>query len=102
LPSGESYDIQKVLRKPVLIRITNSAGQPLDKVGLNITWANGVLLDNVKGETASDGTGALELIPGRNFVTLKRKGCPKEEYRADVAAGEGIDGFKMVSECAKK
>jgi hypothetical protein len=98
----EIYEPQKVLHKPVLVRITGSSGQPLDKVGLEITWSNGPLLDNVKGETGRDGTLALELIAGRNFVTLKRKGCPKQEYRADVAAGDGIDGFKLVFECAKK
>jgi hypothetical protein len=74
----------------------------LDRVGLEITWANGDLVENVKGETGGDGTVALELIPGRNFVTLKRRGCPKQDERADVAAGGGIDGFEYTLGCAKK
>jgi hypothetical protein len=98
----EIYQPQKVLHKPVLFFVTDSAGRPLERVGLETTWSNGSVVDNVKGETGSDGTVALELIPGRNFVTLKRRGCPKQEERADVAAGEGIDGFEFTLECAKK
>jgi hypothetical protein len=59
-------------------------------------------MDSVKGETGSDGALALELIPGRNFVTLKRRGCPKQDERADVVAGAGIDGFAYTLECARK
>jgi hypothetical protein len=98
----EIYEPRKVLHKPVLFCITDSAGRPLERVGLETTWSNGTVVDNVKGETGSDGAVALELIPGRNFVTLKRHGCPKQEERADVAAGEGIDGFEFTLECAKK
>jgi hypothetical protein len=98
----EIYAAQKMLHKPVLFRITDSAGRPLDRVGLEATWSTGTVLDNVKGETGNDGAVALEVIPGRNFVTLKRRGCPKQEERADVAAGEGIDGFEFTLECAKK
>jgi hypothetical protein len=99
---AEIYEPQKMLHKPVLFRITDSAGRPLERVGLETTWANGPVVDNVKGETGSDGVVALELIPGRNFVTLKHHGCPKQEERADVAAGEGIDGFEFTLQCAKK
>ena len=98
----EIYEPQKMLHKPVLFRVTDSAGRPLERVGLETTWSNGPVLDNVKGETGNDGAVALEVIPGRNFVTLKRRGCPKQEERADVAAGEGIDGFEFTLECAKK
>jgi hypothetical protein len=98
----EIYEPQKVLHKPVLFCITDSAGRPLERVGLETTWSNGTVVDNVKGETGSDGAVALELMSGRNFVTLKRRGCPKQEERADVAAGEGIDGFMFTLECAKK
>jgi len=98
----EIYQAQKMLHKPVLFHITDSAGRPLDRVGVEATWSNGTVLENVKGETGSDGAVALELIPGRSFVTLKRRGCPKQEERADVAASEGIDGFEFTLECAKK
>jgi hypothetical protein len=98
----EIYEPQKMLHKPVLFRITDSTGRPLDRVGLEATWSNGSVIENVKGETGRDGAVALELIAGRNFVTLKRRGCPKQEERADVAAGAGIDGFGYTFECAKK
>jgi hypothetical protein len=35
-------------------------------------------------------------------VTLKRRGCPKQEDRADVAPERGVDSFKLIFECAKK
>jgi hypothetical protein len=96
------YEPQKVLHKPVLFRITDSVGRPLNGVGIDVTWSNGPILDNVKGATGDDGAIVLDLIPGRNFVTFKRRGCPKQEERADVAAGGGIDGFKFILECGKK
>ena len=98
----EIYEPQYLLHKPVLFRVTDSTGRPLDKVSLEAVWSSGTVLDNVKGQVFDDGTVALELIPGRNFVTLKRRGCPKEDHRADVALGGGIDGFKLTSECAEK
>jgi hypothetical protein len=98
----EIYEPRKMFHKPVLFRVTDNAGRALDRVSLEATWSNGPVVDNVKGETGSDGAVALELIPGRNFVTLKRHGCPKQDERADVAAGAGIDGFAYTLECAKK
>jgi hypothetical protein len=98
----EIYEPDRLLHKPVLFLVTDSAGGPLEKVSLESTWSNGTVLDNVRAETPGDGTVAVELLPGRNFVTMKRRGCPKEEHRADVAAGGGVDGFKLVFECAKK
>jgi hypothetical protein len=98
----EIYEPQKLLHKPVLFLITDSAGRPLDKVRLEIVFSNGPILDNVKAETGDDGLAAVELIPGRNFLTLKRRKCPKQEERADVAAGEGVDDFKFVFGCSKE
>ena len=96
------YEPQKLLHKPVLFRVTDSAGRPLGRVSLEVTWSNGPIVDNVKGETGDDGATVLDLIPGRNFLTLKGRGCPKQEERADVAAGGGIDGFKFILECEKR
>ena len=98
----EIYEPRKMFHKPVLFHVTDSAGQPLDRVGLEVTWSNGPVVENIKGETGSDGAVALELIPGRNFVTLKHHGCPRQEERADVAAGWGIDGFGYRLPCGKK
>ena len=100
--SQEIYEPKKMLHKPVLFRVIDSAGRPLDRVGLEATWANGSMVENIKGETGSDGAVALELIPGRSFVTLKRHRCPNQEERADVATGWGIDGFGYTLECGKK
>jgi hypothetical protein len=44
----------------------------------------------------------FELLPGRNYLSLRRKGCPKQDERIDVAPGEGIDGFKLVLTFAKR
>jgi hypothetical protein len=98
----EIHQPQYLLHKPVLFRVTDSAGRPLDKVSLEVIWSSGTVLEQVKGATLEDGTVALELIPGRNFVTLRRRGCPKQEQRVDVTPGSGIDSFKLILECAKK
>jgi hypothetical protein len=97
----EIYEAKKILHKPVLLLVTDSAGRPLNKVTLEITWSSGTVLDNVKGETLDDGMAALELIPGRNYITLKRRGCPKKDQRIDVAEGGGVDNFKLQYECTK-
>jgi hypothetical protein len=98
----EIYEPQKLLHKPVLFKIVGTSGQPADKVTLDATWSNGSVLDDVKATTGDDGMAAMELLPGRNFVTLKRRGCRDQQERADVAAGEGVDSFKLVSDCPKK
>ncbi len=98
----EIYEAERLLHKPVLFLVNDSAGRPLEKVSMEAIWSNGTILENVKAETGADGMAAVELIPGRTFVTLKRRGCPKQEERADVATGGGVDGFKMIFECAKK
>ncbi len=98
----EIYEPKKIQHKPVIFRVTDAAGRPAEQVELEATWSNGPIMDKVKGESGVDGAVALEVIPGRNFVTLKRRGCEKEEYRADVAEGDGIDGFKLELRCLKK
>jgi hypothetical protein len=98
----EIYEPQFLLHKPVLFRVTDDTGRPLDKVSLEVIWSSGTVMDKVKGETLEDGTVALELISGRNFATLKRRACPKEDHRVDVGPSGGIDGFKLTLECAKR
>ena len=102
LTPPETYEPKQMLHKPVLLRVTDGGGAPLGNVSLEITWSSGTVLDSVKGRTSDDGTAAVELIPGHNYVTLKRKGCPKDDERLDVSEGAGIDGFKLVSDCLKK
>lgn len=102
LQPPEVHEPKQLLHKPVLLRVTDAAGRPMGKVNLEITWSSGTVLDSVKGQTPDDGTLAMELIPGRNFVTLKRKGCGEAEQRLEVAEGAGIDGFKLAYDCARK
>lgn len=102
LAPPETYLPGQMLHKPVLFRVTDGAGAGLGNVSLDITWSSGTVLDSVKSRTSDDGTAAVELIPGRNYVTLKRAGCPKDDERMDVAPGPGIDGFKVVFDCTKK
>lgn len=98
----EIYKAQKVLHKPVLFKVVDVSGQPAEKVTLDATWSNGPVLDDVKAATGEDGMAAMELIPGRNFVTLKRRGCRDQQERADVVPGKGVDGFKLGFECERK
>ena len=93
---------EQLQHKPVLIRVLDSNDRPLSDVALDSTWSSGTVLDNVKGQTGTDGTAVLKLIPGRNYLSLKRKGCPKQDERIDVAPGTGIDGFKLVFACTKR
>jgi len=95
----ETYEPKQVLHKPVLLRVLDSAGHPAVGVTVESTWSSGTVLDNVRGETSEDGTLALNLIPGRNYLTLRQRGCPKEEQRLDVRQGSGFDDFKLVLLC---
>jgi len=102
LTPPEIYQPQKVQHKPVLFKVVDGEGKAAPKVLLDATWSNGTVLDDVKTTSDDDGMAIMELIPGRNFVTLKRHGCRDDDERADVNLGLGVDGFKFVFECAKK
>jgi hypothetical protein len=82
------------------LKVTSGAGQPLEGVAVEALWSSGTVAETVKGETLADGTASLEVIPGRNYVTLKRRGCQNEERRLDVAAGDGIDGLSLQFDCS--
>ena len=97
----EIYEGKKMLHKPVLFRITDSGGRPAGGVSLEIVWSSGTVLETAKAVSAEDGTVALELIPGSNYITLKRRGCPKQEQRIEVAEGKGVDDFNLQLDCAK-
>jgi len=95
----EIYEPKQMLHKPVLVRVTDSAGRPQRKVTLDATWSSGTVMDDVKAETFEDGAATLELLPGRSYVTLKRKHCGQHDDRIDVSEGGGIDDFKLVLDC---
>lgn len=102
LAPPEIFQPKQMIHKPVLILVVDGSGVPIGSVGLESTWSSGTVLDSVKGVTSYDGLSPMELIPGANYVTLKRHGCPKDDERINVAEGPGIDGFKMVLDCSKK
>jgi hypothetical protein len=101
-PPPEIYEPRGLLHKPVLILVTDGQENALAHVSYEIVWSSGKVIDNVKGVTESDGRAAVELIPGRAFATLRRKGCEKQEHRMDVEATGGVDGFKLAIECPAK
>ncbi len=95
----EIYEARELLHKPVLFRIVDEEERPLDNVRLEIVWSSGKVLETVKEDGADDGTAAAQLLPGRNYVTLKRRGCRKQDERIDVAQEGAIDGFALHYQC---
>ena len=95
----ETYEPKGLLHKPLLLLVTDGQENPVAGVTYEIVWSTGKVIESMKGVTESDGRAALELIPGRSFVTLKRKGCKKAEHRVDVEAGSGVEGVKLAIEC---
>lgn len=100
--SPEIYEAKKLVHKPALFRVFDPAGEPLGGVELDATYSNGQVIDDVKATSGDDGTAAMELLPGRSSVSLKRRGCAEQVERADVTAGVGVENFKLVFDCVKK
>jgi hypothetical protein len=98
----EIYEAKKLVHKPALLRVFDPGGQPIGGIELDATYSNGQVVDDVKAVTGDDGMAAMELLPGRSSVSLKRRGCAEQVERADVAPGAGVDNFKFVFDCAKK
>lgn len=97
-----AYEPKQLLHKPILVRIDDSQGHPESRVKLQSTFSNGSVVENIKAQTPSDGVAELEVIPGSNFLTLEKKGCPKEDRRMNVASGGGVDAFRFTLACSKK
>jgi hypothetical protein len=93
---------EQMLHKPVLLRVFDEAGRPVREATLEISFMDGTVVEDKKLKPGDDGVVATELIPGSNYVTLKRRGCAPQELRVEVAAGDGIDAFKLVSDCASR
>jgi hypothetical protein len=98
----EIYDAKKLVHKPSLFRVFDSAGKPVSGTDIDATYSNGQVLDDVKATTGADGTAVMELLPGRSSVSLNRRGCAQEVERADVSQGVGVENFKFIFDCAKK
>ena len=78
----------------------NDDGHPLANGRIEILYSAGNVVENQKAQTGDDGFAALSSIPGSIYVTLQTAGCKKEDRRADVAPGPGVDGFKFSYDCA--
>ena len=98
----EVTEPKKLVHKPVLVRVFEKGGHPAGGIDVDAVFSNGPVLDDVKATTGDDGFAVMELLPGRNSVSLKRHGCAEQVERADVAPGAGVDSFKFVFDCTKK
>ncbi len=99
---GRVYEGRKMLHKPVFFRITDNAGNPLGGAELSILWDNGTVLSNVKVKNNEDGLAEADVIPGTNYVTVKRHGCRKKNTVANVSHRSGIDAFIIALTCKEK
>src|SRR5487761_26124 len=95
----EVYQGKKMLHKPVFFRITDSAGNPEPDADLEILWDDGTVLSNVKAKANNDGLAEIDLIPGSNYVTIRKHGCQKKESVANVPDGNGIAVFPLTIDC---
>jgi Carboxypeptidase regulatory-like domain len=102
LSPEDSDDAKQILHKPVLFRIKDDTGNPVGGAELAILWSNGPIMETLKTETNDGGLAEINLIPGSNYVTIRKRGCPKQDEMANVAAGPGMDGFVMTFHCAGK
>ncbi len=98
----DTYEPKKLLHKPLLLQVTDGRENALADATYELVWSTGKVIETIKGTTESDGRAALELIPGRNFVTLKHKGCQKTDHRVDLAEGPGVDAVKLAIDCKSK
>lgn len=101
LPTEED-DAKQMLHRPVLFRIRDNAGNPLPGAELDILWSNGPVMESLKAKTNEDGLAEINLLPGSNYVTVRRRNCPKQDQMVNVDSGPGIDGFSIVSDCGKQ
>jgi hypothetical protein len=99
--SPEEYEAKELRHKPVLFRITDNAGAPVADATLAILWSSGTIMENLRVMTDANGFAVANLLPGSNYVTIRKRHCPKLDQMADVAAGRGIDGFAMTLDCGK-
>ncbi len=99
--NDEEYEANQMRHKPVLFRIVDSAGRPLEGAVLDILWSSGTVMETVKAATGLDGMAETSLLPGSNYVTIQKHHCLKEDRTANVAGGAGIAGFSFSYECGK-
>lgn len=97
----EEYDAKQLLHKPVLVRLTDPAGSPVAGAALDILWSSGTVMEQQRVQTGENGLAQVSLIAGSNYVTIRKRHCPKQDEMVDVASGRGIDGFSLTLNCRK-
>ena len=102
LASEEDSDAKKLLHKPVLFRITDSANQPVDGALLDDTWSDGPVMEDLKGKTGASGVVVMDVLPGSNYVSIKKRGCRSKDERSQVSSAIGVDGFNLIFDCERK
>jgi hypothetical protein len=95
----EVSDAKNLMHKPVFFRVTDSADDPVEDAILDDTWSNGPVMEDLKGRTNSNGVVVMEVLPGGNYISIKKKGCQSQDQRADVSDDIGVDGFKFIFDC---
>ncbi len=98
----DSSDAKKLLHKPVLFRVTDSSGKPVDGALLDDTWSDGPVLEDLKGRTDSNGVVVMDVLPGSNYLSIKKKGCRNKDVRSEVSQDIGVDGFQLNFDCERK
>ena len=98
----EAFKSEQMLHKAVLFRVFDEGGRPFAQATVEVSFISETVLEKQKLKVTDDGTAATELIPGRNYVTLKRRGCAAQDIYVEVAPGDGIDAFKLVTDCAAR
>ena len=93
------YQAKQMLHKPVFFRIRDAAGDPQPGAELEILWDDGTVLSNVKIKADDAGLAEAGLIPGSNYVTVRKHGCDKKETVANIPEGNGVAVFPLTIDC---
>ena len=98
----EVYEAKKLVHKPVLLRVFDAGHTPQGGIGIDAIYSNGEVIDDVKAASDGEGTAVMELLPGRNTVTLSKHNCQDQTERIDLAPGTGVDSSRFVFTCVRK
>lgn len=97
----EVYEGKQMLHKPVLIRVRDGSGSPVDSATLAILWSDGSVTESMRLETNPEGIISTALIPGTNYITLSKRHCHKNDQSSEIAPGGGVDSVNLTYDCGK-
>lgn len=97
----EVYEGKQMLHKPVLIRVRDGSGAPVDGATAAILWSDGSVTESKKLETNQEGIISTALIPGTNYITLSKRHCHKDDQSSEIAPGGGVDSVNLTYDCGK-